>query len=65
MFTAAANALATDLDWARRYGAPEDPQELAEGLTETPPQLETALDLVRGFWAAALTNANIRPGQKA
>src|SRR5439155_20785709 len=37
---------------------------LAEGLTETPPQLEAALDLVRGFWAAALANGNTRPEQK-
>lgn len=35
--------------------------DMAEGLTETSPRLEAALDLVRGFWTAALVNGNADP----
>jgi len=35
--------------------------ELAKDLTETPPRLETALDLVRDFWSTASTKANTQP----
>jgi hypothetical protein len=38
--------------------------QLAEGLTETPPRLGAALDLVRGFWVAALVNGDNHPVQK-
>ena len=44
--------------WADLY------PELAESLTETPPHLEAALDLVRGFWTAALTADYTHPEQE-
>lgn len=44
--------------WADTY------PDMAEGLTETSPRLEAALELVRGFWAAALANGNADPEQK-
>jgi hypothetical protein len=34
---------------------------LAEGLTETAPRLDAALDVVRGFWAEAIKNAQAPP----
>jgi hypothetical protein len=41
--------------WAGTY------PELADGLTETPPRLEAALDLVRDFWAKASQNGEAEP----
>ncbi|QHC15752.1 nucleotidyl transferase AbiEii/AbiGii toxin family protein [Streptomyces sp. GF20] len=38
--------------------------ELAEGLTDTPPRLDAALDLVRGFWCEASDNSEAEPKQK-
>jgi hypothetical protein len=37
---------------------------LAEGLTQTPPRLDAALHLVRGFWTAARINGEADPEQK-
>ena len=37
---------------------------LAEGLTQTPPRLDAALHLVRGFWAVARINGEADPEQK-
>ncbi|MFF8906308.1 nucleotidyl transferase AbiEii/AbiGii toxin family protein [Streptomyces olivaceoviridis] len=44
--------------WAQIY------PELAEGLTDTPPRLDAALDLVRGFWCEASDNGEAEPKQK-
>jgi nucleotidyltransferase AbiEii toxin of type IV toxin-antitoxin system len=38
--------------------------ELALGLTEAPPRLDVALDLVRGFWAAAYQTGEAESKQK-
>ncbi|MEU1534804.1 nucleotidyl transferase AbiEii/AbiGii toxin family protein [Streptomyces fagopyri] len=44
--------------WAQIY------PELAESLTDTPPRLDAALDLVRGFWCEASDNGEAEPKQK-
>ncbi|MET8713926.1 nucleotidyl transferase AbiEii/AbiGii toxin family protein [Streptomyces sp. NPDC004735] len=44
--------------WAQIY------PELAEGLTDTPPRLDAALDLVREFWCEASDNVEAEPKQK-
>ncbi|MGW7219856.1 nucleotidyl transferase AbiEii/AbiGii toxin family protein [Streptomyces sp. NPDC054826] len=44
--------------WAQIY------PELAEGLTNTPPRLDSALDLVREFWREASSGCEAEPKQK-
>lgn len=44
--------------WADTY------PQLADGLTETPPRLDAALSLMRGFWADAFMNGDPNPEQK-
>jgi hypothetical protein len=46
------------LDWADLY------PELADGLTQTPPSVAAALELVRGFWTTARTHRNAHSEKK-